>query len=302
MLENELSSFGNISLDVYFRDKTSIKIGGKIKYFIEVEDINKLQSLIKYLNTKKIPYFILGNGTNLLVSDEDFNIVVISLKRLNKMNYEKGMFIIEAGVNAMLCGTKITLLGYFPPLCLAMVPGTIGGAIYMNASAYGEDVKKYLRGVDYLTPKGELIHLTDFSDFGYRSSPFQTNRGIIVKGYFQFNKAQNQQNVDILQNAWAHKKATQPLKTKNAGCIFKNLEKKKAWKIIEDNHLEQLKIGDAMVSSQHHNFFINLGKASFVEMHALIEYIQRRVFENTNELLPLEIKILKPQDIIPYQE
>lgn len=301
MLENNLSSFGNISLDVYFKDKTSIKIGGKIKYFIEVEEIDKLQSLIKYLNVNKIPYFILGNGTNLLVSDEDFDIVVISLKKLNKMNYENEMFIIEAGVNAMPCGTKITLLGYLPPLCLAMVPGTIGGAIYMNASAYGEDVKKYLRGVDYLTPQGELIHLTDFSDFGYRTSPFQTNQGIIVRGYFRFNKDQNKQNVDILQKAWAHKKSTQPLKTKNAGCTFKNLKTKKAWRVIEDNHLEHLKIGDAAISSQHHNFFINLGNASFVEMHALIEYVQKRVFENTNELLELEIKILKPQDIIPYQ-
>lgn len=301
MLENDLKLFGHLTKDVYFKDKTSIRIGGKMKYFIEVDEIKSLQNLIKYLNNNEISYFVLGNGTNLLVSDEDFDIVVISLKRMNKMRYENEIFIIEAGVNAMPCGTKITLLGYMPPLCLAMVPGTIGGAIYMNASAYGEDVKKYLQAVDYITPQGELIHLNDLKGFGYRTSPFQTNRGIIVRGYFKFDKDNNRKNVDLLQKAWAHKKNTQPLKTKNAGCIFKNPPSKPAWNFIKRNNLDKIKIGDAAVSEKHHNFLINLGEATFFEMHALIEYIQKRVYENDNELLELEIRILKPQDIIPYQ-
>lgn len=300
-ISKDLEEYGIVSTESYFKDKTSLKIGGKIKYFIEIETIEKLQLLIKYLHLNKVPYFILGNGTNVLASDEDFDIVVISLKKLNKMTFENDVFVIDAGVNSMPCGTKITLMGYQNPLCLSMVPGTVGGAIYMNASSYGEDIKKYLVKVDYVTEQGELQSLDNFDEFSYRKSPFQTNKGIIVRGYFKFNKDNQKDTVENLQKAWAYKKATQPLKTKNAGCVFKNLEHKKAWEIIKENKLNNLKIGSAAVSSKHANFLINEGNASFVEMHALIEYIQKRVFENMNINLDLEIKILRPCDIIPYQ-
>ena len=298
---NKLSEYGYVDTNTTFKDKTSFKIGGKIKYYIEVYDIDCLIKLIRYLKDSKIGYFIIGNGTNLLASDDDFNIVVISLKRLNNYYNQENMFMIEAGVNASLIGTKITMLGYKNPLCLSLIPGSVGGAIYMNASVYSEEIKKYLYKVEYLDELGNINYLDDFSDFSYRHSFFTNKQYIITKGFFKFEKDLNSEAIEILNDARRRKKLTQPLNVKCAGSIFKNGKDYVAWKEIKKLDLDNKVVGDAQVSKVHANIFINNNAATFNDMYTLIEDIKKEVFEKSNILLEEEIKILKPQDIIPYQ-
>lgn len=298
---DKLSEYGYVDTNATFKDKTSFKIGGKIKYYIEVYNIECLKKLIKFLNDSNIAYFIIGNGTNLLVSDEDFNIVVISLKRMNKYYQQKDMFIIESGVSASVIGTKITMLGYKNPLCLSLIPGSVGGAIYMNASAYNEEIRKYLCKVEYLDELGNVNYLDDFSDFSYRKSFFTDKRYIITKGFFKFEKDLNNEAAAILENARMHKKLTQPLNVKCAGSIFKNGKDYVAWKEIKKLNLDKKVNGDAAISSIHANIFINNNNASFTEMYSLIKDVKKEVFEKNNILLEEEIKIIKPQDITPYQ-
>jgi UDP-N-acetylmuramate dehydrogenase len=153
---NKLVEFGNVLENVSFKDKTSIKIGGKIKYFIEVETLEKLSLLINFLVSNKIPYFILGNGTNILASDEDFEIVVISLKKMNKISINNDIVEIEAGSSSMYAGIYLVSLGYDAVMPLTLIPGTVGGIIYMNASAFGEIITDYLIKVDYIDQNGSL--------------------------------------------------------------------------------------------------------------------------------------------------
>lgn len=298
---DELSKFGNVSLDTSFKDKTSFKIGGKIKYYIEVTDFNNLKSLIKYLLVNKIPYFVIGNGTNLLVSDDDFDIVVISLKCLNNYFQEDETFIIEAGALATYIGTKVTMLGYKSPLCLTLIPGSIGGVIYMNAGVYGVDVKQYLTKVEYLNEFGEVKYLENFNDFSYRKTPFKNNKWIITKGYFRFEKDLTNSSLTELNDIRSIKRLTQPLNTKCAGSVFKNGKDFTAWKEIKKLGLDNLQIGDARVSKIHANVFVNDGDAKFRDMYELINKVKQTVYDKSKIILEEEIEIIKPQDIVPYQ-
>lgn len=298
---DELSKFGNVSLDTSFKDKTSFKIGGKIKYYIEVTDFNNLKSLIKYLLVNKIPYFVIGNGTNLLVSDDDFDIVVISLKCLNNYYQEDETFIIEAGALATYIGTKVTMLGYKSPLCLTLIPGSIGGVIYMNAGVYGVDVKQYLTKVEYLNEFGEVKYLENFNDFSYRKTPFKNNKWIITKGYFRFEKDLTNSSLTELNDIRSIKRLTQPLNTKCAGSVFKNGKDFTAWKEIKKLGLDNLQIGDARVSKIHANVFVNVGDAKFRDMYELINKVKQTVYDKSKIILEEEIEIIEPQDIVPYQ-
>ena len=298
---DELSKFGNVLLDTSFKEKTSFKIGGKIKYYIEVTDFNNLKSLIKYLLANKIPYFVIGNGTNLLASDDDFDIVVISLKCLNNYYQEDETFIIEAGALATYIGTKVTMLGYKSPLCLSLIPGSIGGVIYMNAGAYGVDVKQYLTKVEYLDETGEVKYLENFNDFSYRNTPFKNNNWIITKGYFRFEKDKTNSSLTKLNDIRNIKRLTQPLNTKCAGSVFKNGKDFTAWKEIKKLNLDKLQIGDARVSMVHANVFVNDGDATFRDMYELINKVKQIVYDKSKIILEEEIEIIKPQDIVPYQ-
>lgn len=298
MLENKLKEFGIVTTDVYFKDKTSFKIGGKISYFVEPLKVYDLQELIKYLYEQQIPYFILGNGTNLLASDEDFNIVVISLKKLKEITICDNQVIIEAGAGSMYAGLQLISMGYDAPLFLTMIPGTIGGAIYMNASCYGESIKDALIRVDYLDEKGELNSITNFEDFSYRFSPFMNNNGIIVKGYFKIDK--NPYALEKTKKYFEYKKLSQPINALTAGSIFRNTDQYKAWYLIKELKLDQLSIGGAVVSKKHGNFLINKKQASFKDMYSLILEIQKQILLKKDINLELEIKIITPLDFFPH--
>lgn len=299
MFENKLKEFGLVSRNISFKEKCSFKIGGKIKYFVEIESIELLQKLIKYLYEQQIPYFILGNGTNILASDEDFDIVVISLKKLNKVQINEEIVEIQAGASSIYSGIYLVSLGYDAVLPLAMIPGSIGGGIYMNASCFGESMSDYLVRVDYLDKTGKICSITNFDEFKYRRSPFMENKGIIIKGYFCVKK--NKFAEEKLKKYWLCKKNNQPLDFKNAGCIFKNPNSFKTWQLIKSLNLDSLCIGDAVVSKKHANFLINKNHASFKDMKTLIDIIRKKVYEATKINLELEIKIIEPSDFIPYQ-
>lgn len=299
MLASKLKEFGNVIENTSFKEKTSFKIGGKIKYFIEIENVNNLCNLIKFLNKNQISYFILGNGTNILASDEDFDIVVISLKKMNQITISDDNIGLDVGVSSMYTGIYLVSLGYDAVLPLALIPATVGGIVYMNASSYGESISDYLEKIEYVDCNGNICILDDFSSFKYRYSPFMDNLGIITKVYLKVSK--NKEAEVKLKKYWLCKKNSQPLNTKNAGCVFKNPYPFKAWKILKELKLDNLSIGDAYVSNKHTNFLINKNNASFLDMYSLISLIKKEVYEKTKINLELEIKIITPNDFIPYQ-
>ena len=154
-----------------------------------------------------------------------------------------------------------------------------------------------LRG--YLDKDGNLLSISDFSSFKYRYTPFMDNFGIIVKGYFKVPK--NKDAAFKLKKYWLCKKNSQPLNSKNAGCIFKNPYPFKTWQLIRELKLDNIAYKDAKVSPKHANFLINENNASFSDMNNLINLIKKEVYDKTGILLELEIKIITPSDFIPYQ-
>ncbi len=296
----ELIKYGKVFQNISLKDKTSVRIGGIAHYFVEVNDIDCLSKLLTYLASLKMPYFIIGKGTNILFSDDYFDVVFISLKKINSCYLQDDLFIIESGSSNMQVVKEILNLGYFPPYCLSLVPGSIGGAIYMNASSNGQEIKDYLVKVDYLDNTGVMHTLENNSLFNYRFSPFQANQGIIVRGYFRFFTQDTETSKALLIEKRDIKKATQPLNTYNMGSVFKNVKNKKAWEIIKKCNLTNKYYGDAKISEKHANFLINEHNASFIDMITLIKDIQNTVFEKMGISLELEIKIITPNDINPY--
>ncbi len=299
-MDSELKKYGRVYNDIKFKDKTSIRIGGTIQYYIEVFNEDSLIRLIRYLKSISYPYFILGNGTNILASDEYFKIVVISLKKLNQIMVIDDYFIIGAGALNMSISSIIMEKGFFPPYCISLVPGSIGGSIYMNASSNNQEIKDYLFKVEYLDGDGNLQMLNTVKDFNYRYSPFQDIKGIILRGYFRFIKQSSSITKKDLIEKIKQKQSTQPLNEYNMGSVFKNLPEKTAWQLITENGLSSFRIGDAMVSSKHANFLVNHQNATFDDMVKLIAMIKDTIYQKEQLNLELEIKVISPQDINPY--
>lgn len=295
------NNIGTLYENVSLKDKTTLRIGGIVKYFLVVKDIKALKKIIKFCYLNKIKYFIIGNGSNLLISDEYYDTLFISLKKINKyFKINKNTYLVEAGLSGIKFGKKMIENGFLDSIHLSLIPGTIGGFIYMNASAFKYSMKDITIKVIYMDRYGNLKSKSDNFEFDYRKSFFQNNNYIIVASILKFNKY-SELTKEKYQKFLKIKKTTQPINEYSAGSIFKNLNDVKAWELIEKCNLRGYTVGDAMVSNMHTNFLINKKNATFNEMYSLIYFVKRKVKEQFNiELVP-EIKIITKDSICPCQ-
>lgn len=293
------NNIGSLYENISLKKKTTLRIGGIAKYYLEVNSIKSLKQIIKYCYETKQKYFIIGNGSNLLISDEYYDILFISLKKLNKIvKINDNTYFVEAGTNAILFGKKIVEKGYLDALHLALIPGSIGGLIYMNASAFKYSMKDVVMKVIYMDEFGKIkSKISDF-EFDYRKSYFQNKKLIIIGTILKFTKY-SQKTKEKYHQFLNIKKSTQPIKAYSAGSIFKNPENISAWKLIDKCNLRNFSIGDAKVSSIHTNFIINEKNATFNEMYSLIFYVKRKVKEKFNIELTPEVKIVTKNNICP---
>ena len=258
---------------------------------------NNLINIFKEIKQKKLNYFIIGKGTNILVSDEYFDGIVINLKKINNYYIKEEEITLEAGCNFQTLFYLTTKgIGGFEEL--ACIPGSIGGLIYQNASFNNIAISDKILKVEYLDELGNVKTLDNKDlEFGYRSSIFQNNDYLILSGTFHYKK---DSNINKLCEYLNHKKMNQPLNTKNAGSVFKNTNDLPAWKIIKEVHADTFKVNDASVSTKHANFLINNGNASFKDMCQLISKIKKQA-KKYNYNLELEIEIIgKCLDDIEY--
>lgn len=301
MLLNFIKSnnIGNLNENISLKKKTTLRIGGIAKYYLEVNSIKSLKQIIKYCYETKQKYFIIGNGSNLLISDEYYDVLFISLKKLNKViKLNNNTYFLEAGTNSISFGKKIVEKGYLDGVHLALIPGSIGGLIYMNASAFKYSMKDITKKVIYMDKFGNIKSKYDNFEFGYRKSYFQNKALIIIGVILQFNKYSNNSQ-EKYQKFLNIKKTTQPIKSYSAGSIFQNPQDISAWKLIDKCNLRNYSVGDAKVSNIHTNFLINEKHATFNEMYSLIFYVKRKVKEKFNiDLIP-EIKIITKDNICP---
>lgn len=294
----------NIKENEPMKSHLSFRAGGNARYFVEVNSADEILLAKAFASENKLPYFMLGNGTNVLVSDSGFNGLIIKFgKALAETSFEKSVDFLHVKVGAAavlgVIARKAAGLGFGGIHLLAGVPGTIGGAVYMNAGAYGEEIANCIESVEALTVEGKVVtHAKEECEFGYRTSAFQTGNkfaGELILGCTL--KLPKGESAEVLKSeidaAMQKRKASQPLDKPNAGSAFKRPATGFPGALIEQAGLKGYRIGDAQVSEKHANFIVNLGNATATDIEALFEYVQKEVFAKTGTMLEREVIILK---------
>lgn len=284
------------------KQHTSFRVGGPAKVYVVPEDIEELQKLIRFLHEEKLPYDIIGNGTNLLVSDAGVDHVVVEIGRalegielLPEANAsdEKTYYI------RVLAGTLLSKAAQFAATqelsgmeALRGIPGTLGGAVTMNAGAYGTEMKDVLYSVDVLTPEGELRTLTPAElALGYRHSVIPERGYVVVAATLALRKGDPAEIKARMADFQNRRKEKQPLDKASAGSTFKRPEGYFAGKLIEDTGLRGFRHGGAQVSEKHCGFVINDGTARAADIYWLIGEVRKRVLMEQHVELTPEVKL-----------
>jgi UDP-N-acetylmuramate dehydrogenase len=278
---------------------TSIQIGGPADVLIFPEDVRDIKTILKHKGSQ--PLFVLGEGTNLLVGDRGIRGVVISLKNCCKEIKRPLFFRKETGnrraVIKVGAGVKMSYLAKYAARYsltgieqLVGIPGSLGGAIVMNAGAEGVETGQVLRSVTRITSDGEIQTLKrEELSFEYRKTIFPDDNGIIIEAELELEEADRTDIQNAMDRHLAKRSQTQPLTVPNSGSVFKNPEGDTAGRLIESIGLKGLSVGDAGVSIKHANFIVNKGGATAKDVTHLIENIQNEVKKKTGIELQTEI-------------
>ena len=284
----------NIVSDEPMRKHTTFRIGGNADIFVRLESKEQIAEILRLCRKQDVPYFILGNGSNLLVGDRGFRGVVINIMdNMNDIKVDGG--IIKAQAGAMLIkvsraarDNSLTGLEF-----ASGIPGTIGGAIYMNAGAYGGEMKDVVTQVTAMDAEGEIYTFgTDELEFSYRHSVIQ-QRDLIVLDVTMKLAAGDQKIIDDRMSELAVARRTkQPLEYPSAGSTFKRPEGYFAGKLIMDAGLRGYRVGDAQVSEKHCGFVVNRGNATADDVIKLIDDVKAKVSEEYDVVLEPEVRMI----------
>jgi UDP-N-acetylmuramate dehydrogenase len=274
------------------KEFTTFKIGGRAKYFIEAKTFDDVKQGFLFAKENNLKIFILGKGSNILFDDKGFLGLVI-YNNINFLRISKTNVYVGAGYSFPALGVKTANNNLSGLEFAAGVPGSVGGAIFMNASTYFQAVSDAIKSIVYLSLDGEIKTLKkEECNFEYRNSVFQKMKGAILSSVFSLKKDKNARNrqLEIL-----HKKLkNQPMNEKNVGCIFKNPKNTSAKILIDECSLKNYKIGGAIISHVHPNFIINEKTATSKDVLDLISYVKKVVKKKKNINLIEEVKIIAP--------
>lgn len=283
-----------VLLDEPMKNYTTIKTGGLADIIVMPQSITEIQSVIKICKENDVPYFVMGKGSNLLVSDKGMRCVVVKLgDKFAKITIDGNDVIAQAGVSLSELSEKImekSLKGFE---FAGGIPGTLGGATTMNAGAYGGEMKDIIKSVKALNTEGEIINLSSEElEFGYRTSMIQVKNYIVLEVKMEFEKGNYEEIAKTTKDLMETRKAKQPLHLPSCGSVFKRPAGHFAGKLIEDSGLKGKKIGGAKVSKFHCGFIVNVDNATTNDVLDLIELIQKTVKSKFGIQLKTEVKII----------
>lgn len=275
---------------------TTFRIGGPARYYMIPENAGQVSKCMGFAMKMELPYVIVGKGSNVLFSDEGYPGVVIEVGRSMADIEVSEDGHIRAGAGAGLgalaaAAAKQSLSGLE---FASGIPGTVGGAVVMNAGAYGGEIKDCIKSAKVLDKEGAVLELSrDEMELGYRSSVIQRKGYIVTEAVFQLHKGNKEQILGRMSELNAKRREKQPLDYPSAGSTFKRPEGYFAGKLIEDVGLRGFQVGDAQVSEKHCGFVINRGKATAADVIGLMEEVQKRVLETSGVRLEPEVKIIR---------
>ncbi len=282
---------GTIAIDEPMARHVTFRIGGNADIYLAPIDRDDAVRLFGMLEDAGTEWTIIGNGSNILVADEGIRGLVVNLEKgFHHLRVEKGEIVAGAGVKLAQLVNFAIINGYGGAEMLAGIPGTLGGAVIMNAGAYGGEISDYMTWIDIIT-KGEYRRITpEEAGFGYRRSDLVGS--IVLEAGFRFPTGESVPLKKARRDLLVKRNAAQPVNWPNAGSIFKNPEGDYAARLIEACGLKGERIGGAEISELHANFIINVEKATAADVIALVEQIRAAVLEKFDVLLELEIKPL----------
>ena len=281
--------------DCSFSDLTTFKVGGKVDLVLYPETEEQCIALMTWSKKEKVPFIFLGNGSNVLGSDNGYRGIIVKTDRLNKIELlENGILAVGAGVRGVKASSFAANNGLSGIEFLHGIPGTIGGAIFMNAGAYDCSIDQVLLQTRYLDDEGN-VHILKREDhnFGYRKSFFMEHPNyLILDVMLQLKPGNKAEIVALINDLQQRRREKQPLEFPSAGSTFKRPEGHFAGKLIQDAGLGGYSIGGAQVSSKHCGFIINSNNATSSDIHALIQHVQDVVCKQFDVKLECEIRFL----------
>ncbi len=278
----------------------TFRVGGPAEWFVLVDTVEQLRAVLTLCKDCEEPYFIIGNGSDLLVSDLGVCGIVIRLagefeKIEAREKVNEGLCDVCAGAGVMLAVLSLRTgrKGFTGLEFAGGIPGTVGGAVLMNAGAYGGEIKDTIVAVDVMTKEGEVRHLTkEELKLSYRHSVMMESGDIVLKAYFTLSVRPKLQIFAVMEAYRKARQEKQPLEYPSAGSTFKRPEGYFAGKLIQDAGLSGYSVGGAMVSKKHAGFVINAGGATATEIYQLIAHIKKTVKEKFQVELEPEVRFL----------
>ena len=287
-------NIGPVLISTPLRAHTTWRIGGPADFLLQPPTAEALQTILAFARAQQLPLTLLGNASNVLVSDHGIRGLVVKLTPgLRTIHFQGTRAIAQAGALLSTLAYQAAQRGLSSLAWAEGIPGSVGGAVVMNAGAYGGHIADCLQSVTYLTSDGLLHTLkADASTLAYRSSAFQRSGTIIVSAEFALT-ADDRQSI-LTEMALYHQKRAhyQPLELPSAGSVFKNPPGRKAARLIEAAGAKGWSVGDAQVSTKHCNFIVNRGQAACIDVLTLIARIQQAVLAQSGILLEREVLLL----------
>ncbi len=280
--------------DEPMKNHTTFRIGGSADALVSVKNAEEIGEIISYCREKDIPYMIMGNGSNMLVSDKGIRGVVIQIASgMNECKIEGENVYAQAGILMTALANRILEAELAGFEFASGIPGTLGGGIYMNAGAYGGELKDIITDVTYIDKNGKIKTSPNSElDFGYRHSIFESGEYVILSCNMKLKKG-NTDDIKAQMRDYSNRRAEkQPLSMPSAGSTFKRPQGYFAGKLIQDSGLMGYSIGGAQVSEKHAGFVVNKGGAAAADVLALIEYVQKTVKEKFGVDLEPEVRLI----------
>ena len=285
------AGIGKIEKNVSLSKCTTYRVGGKCLCMVFPKNVQALRKTLSILKDENVKYKVIGNGSNLLFSSKVYDGVIIRLDELNEVEFLTPTKIrVEAGYSLVKLSMLAAKKGLAGLEFASGIPGTVGGAVYMNAGAYKSDMGYIVQDVTVLTPDLRIVKLENKEmDFHYRTSFLQKHPGYIcLEAVVRLEKGDKSAIEEVIRDRRKRRMESQPLEYPSAGSVFRNPEGMSAWKLIDDAGLKGYSIGGAKVSEKHANFIINYDHATGEDVKNLIEYVRSTVKEKFDIDLKVE--------------